>query len=342
MTFQESATHGTAELKAFDLLADQIPYRKKLISEILEREKIEYRRLDAVVGRGGILAPLPGGVYEISDELLLDARGVKYGEHASCLGPLLAGEFARMAGCVAFVVDPVSTDEFIPEARYSGLAGIDRVSRFHALNQKAVAGKVAVSIGKRYEDARFVVAHLGTGISVGAHLNGRVVDASDAMNEGSFSVDRAGSIPVLAVVDMCYERGYSRREARLKLNGEGGVYSYLGTKDMRWVENRVLAGDRAARGVVEAFAYQVVKDIGSMAAVCSGEVDRVIITGGMARFGLLTELIRSRVAFIAPVEIVPGEEEMSALAEGAARVLKGEARALDYSEEKRKRLREGN
>jgi butyrate kinase len=147
---------------------------------------------------------------------------------------------------------------------------------------------------------------------------------------------------VIAVVDMCYDRGYSRREARLRLNGEGGVYSYLGTKDMREVENRVNAGDRAARGVVEAFAFQVTKDIGAMAAVCSGRVDRVIITGGMVRFGLLTEMIRSKVEFIAPVEIVPGEEEMSALADGAMRVLKGEARALDYSEEKRKHARREN
>ncbi|MDR0654396.1 MAG: hypothetical protein LBG12_13975 [Synergistaceae bacterium] len=175
-----------------------------------------------------------------------------------------------MAGCTAFIVYPVSTDEFIPEARYSGLAGVDRISRFHALNQKAVARKVADSIGKRYEDVRFVVTHLGT-------------------------------------------------------------------KDMGELEDRVSVGDRAARGVVEAFAFQVAKDIGSMAAVCSGRVDRVIITGGMARFDLLTELIRSRIAFIAPVEIVPGEEEMSALAEGATRVLKGEAPALDYSEEKRDR-----
>ena len=337
--FQESASHGASELKAFDSLADQIPYRKKLISEILERGGVEYGRLDAVVGRGGVLAPIPSGVYEVSEEMLTDARGMKYGEHASCLGPVLTGEFARMAGCRAFIVDPVSTDELIPEARYSGLAGVDRISRFHALNQKAVARKVSDTIGKRYEDARFVVAHLGTGISVGAHLEGRVADAYDAMSEGSFSVDRVGGISSLAVLDMCYERGYSRGEARLRLNGEGGVYSYLGTKDMREVENRVRDGDIAARGVVEAFAFQAAKDIGSMAAVCSGRVDRVIITGGMARFDLLTELIRSRVAFIAPVEIVPGEEEMSALAEGAMRVLNGESPALNYSEEKRKRAR---
>ncbi|MDR1579067.1 MAG: butyrate kinase [Synergistaceae bacterium] len=337
VTFQESAVHGASQLKMFDSLADQVPYRKKLIADILERGGVDGRCFDAVVGRGGILAPLPGGVYEVSEEMILDALGMKYGEHASCLGPVLAGKFARQAGCAAFVVDPVSTDEFIPEARFSGLAGIDRVSRFHALNQKAVARKVAASIGKRYEDTRFVTVHLGTGISVGAHLNGRVVDANDAMSEGSFSVDRVGSVPVIPVVDMCYERGYSHREARLKLNGEGGVYSYLGTKDMHEVENRVRAGDRAARGVVEAFAFQVAKDIGSMAAVCYGKVDRVIITGGMARFGLLTELIRARVEFIAPVEIVPGEEEMNALAEGVMRVLKGEADALNYSEEKRKR-----
>ncbi|MDR1133397.1 MAG: butyrate kinase [Synergistaceae bacterium] len=342
VTFQESVTHSASRLKTFDSLADQIPYRKKLISEILERNGAGHGHLDAVVGRGGILAPIPGGVYEVSDEMLTDARAMKYGEHASCLGPVLAGEFAGKAGCAAFIVDPVSTDEFVPEARYSGLAGIDRVSRFHALNQKAVARKVAASAGKRYEDVCFVVAHLGSGISVGAHMNGRVIDACDPLNEGSFSVDRAGGVPVQDVVDMCCERGYSLKEARLRLNGEGGVYSYLGTKDMREVENMVRDGNRAARGVVEAFAFQVAKDIGSMAAVCSGKVDRVIITGGMTRFGLLAELIRSRVEFIAPVEIVPGEEEMNALAEGARRVIRGEARALDYSEEKRKRPRQVN
>jgi butyrate kinase len=210
---------------------------------------------------------------------------------------------------------------------------MDRVCRFHALNHKAVARLAAEKIGKRYEEVTFIVAHLGTGVSVGAHIKGKVEDVYDAVNEGAFSIDRTGSIPVLMLIDECYSGKHTHDAMRRIVNGSGGVFSYLGTKDMSEVEKMESSGDESARRVVEAFAYQLAKDIGSMAAVCKGKVDRVIITGGAAKYGKLTRLLTSYVSFIAPVMIMPGEEEMSALAAGVLRVLRGEEEALDYERE---------
>jgi butyrate kinase len=329
--FQRSLPHGVDDLRRFASFSDQIPYRKSLIRDALSEAGIDGGSFDAVAGRGGILAPVPGGVYEVSDALLDDARECRYGEHASNLGPLLANDFAVMSGCAAYVVDPVSTDEWAPVSRLSGLRGVDRVCHFHALNHKAVARAAASEMGKRYEEVTFIVVHMGTGISVGVHTNGRVADVNDAMNEGAFSVDRAGSVPVLELVDLCYSGRFSHREMKRLLNGGGGIFSYLGTKDMREVENMVRDGDKTAVRVLEAFAYQIAKDVGSMAAACSGRVDLIIITGGMARFRELTRMITSRVEFIAPVKLIPGEREMDALASGVLRVLNGTERALIYA-----------
>ncbi|MDR2779853.1 MAG: butyrate kinase [Synergistaceae bacterium] len=328
--FQELAPHGVDSLEGYASLLDQIPYRRELILRALERNGMDGKSFDAVVGRGGLLAPVRGGVYEVSRRLMDDAGSFKYGEHASNLGPILAGDFAAVSGCKAYVVDPVSTDEWAPVARMSGLSGMDRVCHFHALNHKAVARLVASEMGRGYEEVAFIVAHLGTGVSVGAHVNGRVVDVYDAMNEGTFSIDRAGGVPALSLIDECYSGKHTREEMLRAVNGNGGVFSYLGTKDMREIEEREASGDKFARKVVAAFAYQIAKDIGSMAAVCKGKVDRVIITGGLANYGRLVELLTSYVSFIAPVKILPGEEEMSALASGALRVLRGEETALNY------------
>jgi butyrate kinase len=332
--WQKTLSHSVSDLADYQTLTDQMPYRKRLITEELEREGLASGPFDAVVGRGGVLAPVPGGTYEISDAMLDDASDFKFGEHASNLGPILARDFAAVSGCAAYIADPVSTDEWDPVARPSGLAGMDRVCHFHALNQRSVARAAASRLGKRYEDASFVVAHLGTGVSVGAHVGGRVVDVFDAMNEGSMSVDRAGGVPVLPLIDECFSGRYSRDEMKRRLNGRGGVYSYLGTKDMREAERMVTEGDEAAARVVDAFAYQIAKDIGAMAVVCRGQIDRVILTGGMARFKYLADAIISRVEFLAPVEVVPGEEEMGALAEAALRVLRGEECARDYAAER--------
>jgi butyrate kinase len=335
--WQKNLSHSVGDLAPFPALMDQVPYRKKLISDELTSAGLEIRPLGAVVGRGGVLAPIPGGTYAVSDEMIADARASRYGEHASSLGPILAGEFASEAGAPAYIVDPVSTDEWDDAARPSGLAGMDRLCHFHALNHRAVARAVAARLGRGYDEVKFVVAHLGTGVSVGAHVRGRVVDVFDAMNEGSMSVDRSGGVPVLSLIDECYSGRYTRDEMRRRLNGGGGVYSYLGTKDMREAERAVADGDPAAVKIVDAFAYQISKDIGAMAVVCGNGIDRIILTGGMARFKRLTDAIASRVGFLAPVETVPGEEEMSALAQGAVRVLRGEERAKNYSEEVGKR-----
>ena len=329
--WQKTLPHSVDDLSGYPALTDQIPFRKRLIEEELKREGIDARAFGAVVGRGGILAPLPGGTYEVSEELLGDAGSFKYGEHASNLGPVLADEFAAAAGCKAYVVDPVSTDEWISVARPSGLAGMDRVCRFHALNHKAVARVAAAKMGHRYEDVNFVIAHLGTGVTVGAHVRGRVVDVFDPLSEGSMSVDRAGGVPAIQLIDECYSGKYSHREMSRRVNGNGGIFSYLGTKDMREVERLVTEGDEAAIRIVGAFAYQIAKDIGAMAAVCRGEVDRIILTGGMARFKFLADNIIERVKFLAHVDVIPGEEEMSALAFGALRVLLGEEQAKDYA-----------
>lgn len=328
--FEKPVEHSVDSLKKYATLIEQIPYRRELILRELERNGMDGKPFDAVVGRGGLLAPVRGGVYEVSQRLMEDAGSFKYGEHASNLGPILAGDFACASGCKAYVVDPVSTDEWAPVARMSGLSGMDRVCHFHALNHKAVARLVASEMGRRYEELTFIVAHLGTGVSVGAHINGRVVDVYDGMNEGTFSVDRTGSIPILPLIDECYSGKHAHAEMLRAVNGNGGVFSYLGTKDMREIEEREASGDRFARKVVDAFAYQIAKDIGSMAAVCKGKVDRVIITGGVANYGKLAGMLTSYVSFIAPVKILPGEEEMSALASGALRVLRGEETALNY------------
>jgi butyrate kinase len=235
-----------------------------------------------------------------------------------------------MAGCGAFVVDPVTTDEWDPVARFSGLAGMDRVCRFHALNHRSVARRVASEMGRTYEESAFIVAHLGTGITVGAHVGGRVIDSCDAMCEGSFSVDRAGWLPTLSLIDMCYSGEFTRSEMLRRVNGGGGVFSYLGTTDMRAVEEMASSGDERALRVVEAMAYQTAKDIGAMAAVCRGRVDCVVLTGALARYKDLADMIASRVGFIAPVRIVPGEDEMESLASGALRVLEGTERAKTY------------
>ena len=332
--WQKTLPHSVDDLSEYDALIEQAPYRKRLIEEELKCEGIEAGTFGAVVGRGGILAPIPGGTYEVSDELLSDAGSFKYGEHASNLGPILAGDFAAAAGCKAYVVDPVSTDELLPVAIPSGLAGMDRVCRFHALNHKAVARAVAAGMGRRYEDVNFVVAHLGTGITVGAHVRGRVVDVFDPMSEGSMSVDRAGCLPVIQLIDECYSGKYSHRDMKRLVNGSGGIFSYLGTKDMRDVERLVTEGDEAAIKIVDAFAYQVAKDIGAMAAVCRGDIDRIILTGGMVRFKYLADEIIARVKFLAPLEVIPGEEEMSALVFGALRVLRGEEPAKNYAASK--------
>ena len=284
-----------------------------------------------IVGRGGLLKPIPGGTYAVSDALLQDLITPPQGEHASNLGGILAREIGDALGVPSYIVDPVVVDELAPVARISGVPEIERVSIFHALNQKAMARRYAKENGKKYADLNLIVVHMGGGVSVGAHTGGKVVDVFNALDgDGSFSPERAGGVPSGALIRMCYESGLSEKEMRRKIVGNGGFNAYLGTNDAREVEKLVADGDEKARLVRDAFVYQMSKNIGAMAAVLNGKVDAILMTGGIAYDQKITEMITEKVSFIAPVTLYPGEDELLALAQGALRVMTGEEKAQEY------------
>ncbi len=323
--------HSREELAPYPTMVDQLPLRKKVIFETLNENGIKLSELNAVSGRGGLLWPISGGTYEVNDQMLEDLKVGVQGQHASNLGGLIANEIVQDIGGRAFIVDPVIVDEMEPVARYSGIPEIERRSIFHALNQKAVARQAARDMDKKYENCNLIVAHLGGGISVGAHANGQVIDVNNALDgEGPFSPNRSGGLPVGDLIKMCFSGKYTQEEILKKIVGEGGLVAYLGTADLRKIEEWVETGDEEAYLIFRAMAYQVAKDIGSMATVLKGQVDAIILTGGMAYSERLTKLISDRVSFIAPVVKYPGESEQEALALGALRVLRGEEEAKDY------------
>lgn len=322
--------HETEELEKYGSIIDQYSFRRQTIMAYLDEQHIDIGRLDAVVARGGLLKPLAGGTYLVNKPMLDDLKSARYGQHASNLGAVIAWELAAGVNIPAYIVNPVVVDEFEPLARYSGSPEIPRKSAFHALNQKAMAVKAAAELKKRYDETNLIVAHLGGGISVGAHRKGRVIDVNDALEEGPFSPERTGSVPVMRLVDMCFEGKYSKDEIKKKLVGKGGLTAYLGTADAREIEAYINAGNEKARTIYEAMAYQVAKEIGACATVLCGDVDSIVITGGLARSESVVEWIVERVKFIAPVKVYPGEDEMAAMAEGAYKVLNGEERVSVY------------
>lgn len=330
--WKENITHPLAEIRQFKTIVDQVEYRRKALFDTIREKGCSLSEISAIVARGGLLKPLAGGVYLIDRDMYDDLASGKYGEHASNLGGVIAFQLARELGIPAYTVDPVSVDEFEDEARFSGLPELPRKSQAHALNMKAVARKVAESLGKPYNEVNLITAHLGSGISVAPHRRGRMVDVNNANNEGPFSLERCGTLPVLGLAALCYSGNYTHQEMTDLLTKKGGIYSYLGTKNFREVEDLVARGNVAARRVVEAMCYQVAKEIGGMAAVLAGEVDRIVLTGGMAFSSLVTGAISLKVSFIAPVVVVPGEEEMEALALGALRVLQGREEAKIYGD----------
>ncbi len=328
---KENIHHSKEELEPFEKIVDQYEFRKKIILETLQKKGFDLRQLSATVGRGGLLRPIPGGTYRVNERMLHDLRIGLQGEHASNLGGILAHEIAKPLGIPAFIVDPVVVDEMEPIAKLSGLPEIERRSIFHALNQKAVARQAAADMGKKYEEVNFIVVHLGGGISVGVHRKGRVVDVNNALNgDGPYAPERAGGLPVWDAMKLALSGKYTEQELKKKLAGKGGVVAYLGTNDMREVEERVKAGDEKARLVFEGMAYQVAKEIGAGATVLKGQVDAIIITGGLARSDMFVGWVKERVSFIAPVKVYPGEDEMRALAMGVLRVLRGEEEAKEY------------
>jgi butyrate kinase len=289
--------------------------------------------LAAVVGRGGLLPPLPAGTVVVDEAMLRDLERAEGGEHASNLGAPLARAVADEHGAPALVVDPVSVDELEPVARVTGLRGVERRSLCHALNIRAVARRHAAAVGRPLGELRLVVVHLGTGISLAALAGGRLVDVVNPMDEGPFGGDRAGGVPVTAVVDLCFQPGAEARAVRRRLFGDGGLFSHAGTRDARAVLRRAQGGDAKAGLVLEAMTYQVAKAAGGLAAAAlEGRLDAVILTGGLCHLPPVVEGVRRRVAFLGPVAVLPGEDELLALVEGALRVLAGEERALAYAE----------
>lgn len=328
--FKKTVEHQGTELKHFVKVFDQCQYRLELILSVLQEASIALDTISAVVARGGLLKPLSGGTYAVNEQMVKDLEKAERGEHASNLGAAIAFTLAKQLGIPAFIVDPVSVDELEPVARISGFPELERVSMAHALNMKAVARKVAFEMSKRYEDVALVIAHLGTGVSLSVHQNGRMIDVVDGKEEGPFAPDRCGGLPASQLVKLCYSGKYTYEELRKKVFGSGGFYGYLGTKDIRDVEKMALDGNEKAALLLDAFCYQVAKEIGALATVLKGKVDRIVLTGGIAYSEKVVNDITERVQSIAPVAVVPGEEELGALAAGALRVLRGEEKPQTY------------
>ena len=330
LLFEETLRHSTEEISQYASIVDQKDFRKKIITDLLAEKNFDVKSLNVIVGRGGMLKPIAGGTYAVTDELLHDLKIGKQGQHASNLGGILAREIGDEIGVPSYIVDPVVVDEMQDVARYSGVPELPRTSVFHALNQKAVAKRYAKETGKPYETLRLIVVHMGGGVSVGAHINGRIVDVFNALDgDGAFSPERAGAVPSGALIKMCFSGEYTEKEVYSKIVGKGGFNAYLGTNDMRNV-NKMAETDAHAAEVREAFLYQVGKDIGSMACVLEGKVDQIIVTGGIAYNADVVNNLKAKAEWIAPFTVYPGEDELLALTQGALRVMNGEEEAMTY------------
>jgi butyrate kinase len=327
----ENIGHKIEDLARFNKASDQDLYRMEIIVRVLREKNVDLTGIKAVVGRGGLIRPIEGGTYYVNDEMVADLKKGVMGDHPSNCGGLIAYAISKSLECEAFIVDPVVVDEMEPIAKISGMPLIERKSIFHALNQKAVGREVAAQIKKPYSDMNLIIAHMGGGITVGCHAKGRVIDVNNGLDgDGPFSPERSGAVPIGDLIKGCFTGEYTFPEMKKLVKGHGGMVAYLGTHDMREVEKRIDNGDQKAKIVFEAMAYQIAKEIGAMSTVISGEIDAIILTGGMAFSDKLVDLIKTRVEFIAPIYVLPGEHEMKALALGALRVLEGEEKAKTY------------
>lgn len=327
---EKKLNHSAEDIARFPHIMDQDGFRRAAMDDFLKEMKLAPKDLAAVVGRGGLLKPLPGGTYQVNEDIVADLKASKYGEHASNLGALLAYSYTREFGVPSFIVDPVIVDELQEEARYSGLKEIPRRSVWHALNITAVVRQTCTNLGMEVGKENFVAAHLGGGISVAAIEKGRCIDVSNGLDEGPFTPERAGCLPTIELVKLCFSGKYTQKEINKMLVGQGGIVSYLGTSSLLDVENKVLAGDEEYIKVFNAMCYQIAKTIGSYVAVLKGKVTRIIITGGGARCKPLIDKVSEYVKCFAPIHVVPGEDELSALALGGLRVLRKEAKAREY------------
>ena len=331
LLFEETLRHPTEEIAKYASVIDQKDFRKEIILDFLKEKNCDPKSLDVIVGRGGLLKPIPGGTYAVSDALLADLEKGVQGQHASNLGGILAREIGDKLGVPSYIVDPVVVDELTDKARLSGMPELPRRSIFHALNQKAVARRYAKEHGTRYEDLNLIVIHMGGGVSVSAHDHGKVVDVNNILDgEGCFSPERSGTVPVGDLVKMCFSGKYTQQEIYKKICGNGGFNAYLHTNDARVVEKMVKEGSAEAKLVQDAFYYQIAKDAGAMAAVLCGKVDQIILTGGIAYDPYTLEVLQKYLGFIAPITVYPGEDELLALCQGALRVVTGEEKAKEY------------
>ncbi|MDF2615942.1 MAG: buk [Sedimentibacter sp.] len=332
LLFEKTLRHSNEELSPYHNVADQFEFRKQLILEALKENNIKVDSLNAVVGRGGLLMPIEGGTYAVNDRLIEDLKTNVKGEHASNLGGLIARSIADEVNIPSFIVDPVVVDELDDVARISGHPLFERISIWHALNQKAVARRAAKEkFNKNYNEMNFVVVHLGGGISVGAHKKGKVIDVNNALNgEGPFSPERSGSLPADELVRLCFSGKYTEVEIKKMIVGKGGITAYLGTNNAKEVSERAQNGDEKAKLIYSAMAYQVAKAVGEYAVVLDGEVDAILITGGIAYDKNFVEMIENKVKFIADVIAYPGEDELLALAQGGLRVLNNTEAAKEY------------
>ncbi|MFB6342554.1 butyrate kinase [Saccharicrinis sp. FJH62] len=330
--FTITIRHSAIELEPYQKISDQYAFRKEVIVNTLKNKGFELDKFNAIVGRGGLIRPVVSGTYEVTERLLSDLKKGVMGEHASNLGGIISSELAKsIPNCKAYISDPVVVDELEPVARVSGHPLFERKSIFHALNQKATARKYARETGRKYEDLNLVVAHMGGGITIGAHKKGRVIDVNNGVDGyGPFSPERAGTIPAGDLAKLCFEGRYTLYEVKRMLNGQGGLMAHLGTNQAHLVQKKAQEGDPKSNLILSAMAYQVGKEIGSMSSVLEGDVDAILLTGGIANNTYVVDRIMKMVKNFAPVKIYPGEEEMRALAENTLRILNNEEECKIY------------
>jgi butyrate kinase len=330
--YSETIAHPHQQIAAFPRIPDQYAFRRDAVLAFLKEHAVDPSSLDAVVGRGGLLRPLDSGTYRVNQRMLQELRSPhKERDHVVNLGALIANEIAQPLRISAFIVDPVCVDELDSLARVSGLPEIERKSFSHALSLKSAARHAARDLGRPYEELNLVVAHLGGGISVTAHRQGRMIDVNQALDgTGPFSPERVGGLPFGDVMRLCFSGKYTYDELFRRLTRQGGLLAHLGTNDAVEVEKRIAQGDEHARLIYEALAYQIAKEIGLMATVLKGQVDAIVLTGGLAHSSMLVGWIRERVEWIAPLLVYPGQDEMLAMTQGALRVLRGEEQAKEY------------
>lgn len=328
--FSKTLRHSAEEIAQYNGVIDQFSFRKNMILDALKENNIAVNEISAIVGRGGLLKPIPSGTYEVNENMIADLRSGQYGEHASNLGGILANEIAKeVPGCRAFIADPVVVDEMQEIARIAGHPAFKRLSIFHALNQKAIAKLYAEEQGVPYESLNLVVVHLGGGVSVGAHCKGKVIDVNNALNgDGPFSPERSGTIPAQQLADICFSGKYTPAEVKKMINGKGGTVAHLGTNNFAEIEKKM--DDPKFKLISDAFLYNVAKEVGAMSVVMNGQVDAILVTGGIAYGKEMMADLTEYVKFIAPVKIYPGEDEMAALAMNGLSVIEGKEEAKVY------------